>query len=253
MNVAFIVGTAGSGKSALTDALVRWFRSEGQNVISVNLDPAVLDLPYRPEVDVRDHVVADDLMRKYKLGPNAAIIMASDLVADRIGLVKEDMEEYRADLAIVDTPGQMEVFAFRESGAFIAREITKDLRLVVYLFDAPFSRNPFNFISSVLLAAAVHNRFLLPQLYTLSKLDLVGKSELERILDWSEDAALLEEAVETQISGPQRVMMREILHVLSSAEIFSTPIPTSAETNEGIIDLAGAILRVFTSGEKYEV
>lgn len=253
MNVAFVIGTAGSGKSALTDAVVRWYRSEGENVITVNLDPAVIELPYRPDVDVRDHIVVEDLMKRYKLGPNGAIIMASDLVADRIGLIRDDMERFEADLAVVDTPGQMEVFAFRASGHFIATEITRDPKLVAYLIDAPFSRTPFNFISSVLLAAAVYNRFLLPQIYVLSKSDLVSEEEVERILGWCEDTTLLESAVEREMTGPHRVLTREILRVLTEAEVFSTPTPVSAETNEGVIDLAGTVLRIFTGGDKFEV
>lgn len=244
---------AGSGKSALTAALTRWIRSKEQSVISVNLDPAAIDLPYKPDVDVRNHVVVDDLMKKYRLGPNGAIIMASDLAADRIGLIKKEMEELKADLAVVDTPGQMEVFAFRECGRFIAREITDDQRIVIYLFDAPFSRNPFNFISSVFLAAAVYNRFLLPQLYVLSKSDLISEKELNRILDWCEDTDLLETAVEKELSGPHRVMTREILRILSEAEIFSSPIPVSSMMNEGMIDLTGDILKVLTGGDKFEV
>jgi GTPase SAR1 family protein len=54
MFIVFVIGTAGSGKSYLTASFSDWLHLAKQNVITVNLDPGVLTLPYTPDVDIRD-------------------------------------------------------------------------------------------------------------------------------------------------------------------------------------------------------
>jgi len=53
-HIVYILGTAGSGKSALTLKLSELLFDEGWNVIRVNMDPGVRQLPYNPEVDVSE-------------------------------------------------------------------------------------------------------------------------------------------------------------------------------------------------------
>ena len=105
MPLAFIIGTAGSGKSLLTAALSEWLKMSKQDVAVVNLDPGALKLPYSPDVDVRNYVDVGNLMEKYGLGPNGALILAADLIADQIENLTEDIEATNADLVLVDTPG----------------------------------------------------------------------------------------------------------------------------------------------------
>src|SRR3989304_9851839 len=112
MPLAFIIGTAGSGKSLFTAAFAEWLKMSKQDVAVVNLDPGALKLPYQPDVDVRNYVDVGDLMEKYSLGPNGALIMAADLIADETESLSEEIEDLSPDIAIVDTPGQMELFAF---------------------------------------------------------------------------------------------------------------------------------------------
>jgi ABC-type ATPase involved in cell division len=54
MPLAFIIGTAGSGKSFFTAAFSEWLKMSKQDVAVVNLDPGALKLPYSPDVDVRN-------------------------------------------------------------------------------------------------------------------------------------------------------------------------------------------------------
>jgi len=46
--LAFLIGTAGSGKSLLTASFTNWLKTQKQKVITVNLDPGVFTLPYTP-------------------------------------------------------------------------------------------------------------------------------------------------------------------------------------------------------------
>jgi GTPase SAR1 family protein len=134
----FIVGTAGSGKSFLTAAFSDWLKLKRQEVISVNLDPGVLNLPYTPDVDVREYVSIEKLMDQYSLGPNGALIMAADLVATEIEAIREDVEEFNADYVLIDTPGQMELFAYRSSGTYLTHVLSGDEKSMVFLADSIF-------------------------------------------------------------------------------------------------------------------
>jgi GTPase SAR1 family protein len=131
MFIVFIIGTAGSGKSLLTASFSEWLKMSKQNVTVVNLDPGALKLPYSPDVDVRNYVNVGDLMEKYGLGPNGALIMAADLIADEIDEISREIEDLTSDIVLVDTSGQMELFAFRASGPYIATELTKEPKAII--------------------------------------------------------------------------------------------------------------------------
>jgi GTPase SAR1 family protein len=85
MNVAFVVGTAGSGKSSLTGVFSEWLRDHEQMTATVNLDPAAIALPYEPDLDVREYVDYERVMATKNLGPNGALIASVREVARNIG------------------------------------------------------------------------------------------------------------------------------------------------------------------------
>jgi len=189
-------------------------------------------------------------MEKYGLGPNGALIMAADLIADEIENISKDIEDANADIVLVDTPGQMELFAFRASGPYIVNALTREPKAMVYLFDAVFSINPFNYVSNMFLSAAVYNRFFQPQVHLLSKCDLLPKKEVERITDWSANPRTLENSIE-QLEGTKRLFSRNIMHAISQLGLKFLLIPVSAKTNEGLINFNTTLERILTGGEKY--
>jgi GTPase SAR1 family protein len=249
--VVFIVGTAGSGKSELTASFGDWLRMSKQDVSTVNLDPGVDVLPYSPDIDVRDYVNVVELMEKYKLGPNGALIMAADLVADQIEKISEEVQELQSDVILVDTSGQMELFAFRASGPFIANELTKEQKAVVYLYDAVFSLNPSNYVSNLFLSTAVFNRFTLPQIHVLSKCDLLPKEEVNRIVDWSARQEQLAEAIEQKLDGTKRLLSRSMMKALYGLGLKFPLLPISAKTGDGLTNFNTALERVLAQGDKY--
>ena len=251
MFVVFIIGTAGSGKSLLTASLCSWLRMQKQDVAIVNLDPGVIALPYTPDVDVRDYVDVFTLMKEYNLGPNGALIMAADLMAEEIDKVGAEVAGLNPDLVLVDTPGQMELFAFRASGPYIVNEMTKDAKAIVYLFDSVFCLSPLNYISNLFLSAAVYNRFLVPQVHVLSKCDLIPESEVNRIVDWSAKPKTLESAIEEKLSGTKRLLSRDMMRVIYGLGLRFPLIPVSAKENEGFINLNTALERILTGGDKF--
>ena len=251
MFVVFIIGTAGSGKSRLTAAFGEWLRMSKQDVAIINLDPGASILPYSPEVDVRDYVDVGTLMEQYGLGPNGALIMAADLIADRLEQISKEVEELQSDIVLVDTSGQMELFAFRASGPYIANGLTNEHKALVYLFDAVFSVNPLNYVSNLFLSSAVYNRFLLPQVYLLSKCDLLPKEEVDRIVDWSSDPNALVASIEEKLEGTKRLLSRNMVRVMYKLGLRFLLTPVSAKTNEGMINFNAGLERILSEGDKY--
>ena len=118
------MGTAGSGKSLLTSKILQYYEKNSAFASVLNLDPGVESLPYIPDVDVRDYVDIVALMKQYDLGPNGSMIMASDLIASKLDQIENQVGKVNPDYLIVDTPGQMELFAYRTSGPFFIQNIS---------------------------------------------------------------------------------------------------------------------------------
>jgi len=251
MFVVFVIGTAGSGKSLLTAAFADWLQLQKQNVITVNLDPGVITLPYTPDIDIRDYIKIEQLMNEYKLGPNGALIMAADLIAEETEKLSDELATFKPDIALIDTPGQMELFAFRQSGPYLANELTKEPKVLIYLFDSVFSSNPLNYVSNLFLSAAVYNRFFVPQVHVLSKSDLLPLEETQRIVDWSADPNALETAIEEKLDGTRRLLSRDTMHAVYRIGLRFLLIPVSAKTNEGFVNLNASLERILSGGEKF--
>lgn len=251
MFVGFIVGTAGSGKSLLSSTFSKWLKTAKQDVAVLNLDPGVSTLPYSPDLDVRDYVNVASLMDEHGLGPNGALIMAADLIAEKVETLSSEIEELDADLLLVDTPGQMELFAFRASGPYIAKELTTEPKAIIYLFDSVFSLNPLNYVSNLFLSAAVYNRFLIPQTHVLSKSDLLPPNELDQIVDWSANPEALEAAIDEKLNGTKRLLSRDMMHAIYRLGLRFLLTPVSAETNDGMLNLNATLERIFARGNKF--
>jgi GTPase SAR1 family protein len=251
MFIVFVIGTAGSGKSLLTSAFNEWLKVGKQKTVIVNLDPGVLNLPYSPDIDIRNYIDVRNIMREYGLGPNGALVMAADLIAEEAKRLGDEIEDLQSDMVIVDTPGQMELFAFRASGPYIANQLTKEPKAIVYLFDAVFSFNPLNYVSNMFLSTAVYNRFFFPQLHVLSKCDLLPPEEANRIVEWSCDPDAFDAVIDEKLSGTRRLLSRDMMQAMYSLGLQFNLIPVSSKTNEGLINLSSALERILAGGEKF--
>ena len=180
-----------------------------------------------------------------------ALPLAADLIADEVENLTRDIEAVDADIVLVDTPGQMELFAFRASGPYIVDELTREPKAIVYLFDAVFSINPLNYVSNMFLSAAVYNRFLHPQIHLLSKIDLIPKKEVERITEWSSNPRALDDSIEQKLEDTKRLFSRNMMHAINQLGLKFLLIPVSAKTNEGLINFNTSLERILTQGEKY--
>ena len=112
-----VLGSAGCGKTTLVANFGKWIEeTQDLNVSYVNFDPGVEELPYEPDFDIRNYIKVSDVMRKYHLGPNGALIKSSDLMLNYMDEIHKKLDKISADFILIDTPGQMELFVFRESG-----------------------------------------------------------------------------------------------------------------------------------------
>jgi len=250
MDVTFVAGTAGSGKSLLTSALKNWYVNRGEDAIAVNLDPGVIDLPYEPDVDIRDRIQLQQVMQDYGLGPNGALILAADMAATKLGEIQDEIDSYRAENVIIDTPGQTELFAFRESGEFIVNELKADSKLLLFLVDPLLANTPANFLSLALLSASVGLRLNIPKITVLTKRD-IARDGVKRISEWSKDTRVFEDALAETKNGEQYSLYSELFRSIRKLSFGADLYPVSSTTQEGLIALVGEMSRIGRGGEEF--
>ena len=171
MNI-LILGSAGAGKTLLTGMFGSYLKEEGYKIRLVNLDPGVVMLPYKPDFDIRKYFTLEQIMNEKGLGPNGAIVEAMEMLS------KTEIPRYEADFILIDTPGQLEVFAFRNSGPKIAGQLREKFGL--FLIDAT---SPIGSLLGLLLYSMTISYTLgLDKLVNvLNKIDLLDEGKKEVI------------------------------------------------------------------------
>lgn len=251
MKSIFISGTAGSGKTLLTSKLYEYYTKNGAFTAILNLDPGVDNLPYTCDVDVRDYVDYVSIMQQYELGPNGAMIMANDLIASKMDEIQNQIDRVNPDYLIVDTPGQIELFAYRSSGRFVVENLSAEEKTSIFIFDGALITTPVNFVSIALLATSIRLRLNLPAINVLTKTDLIG-DKLENILEWSTNMRALENAIAKEADGDTFSLTTNILRGLNLGGFAQGLIPISNVTGEGFVNLEGALSRILNLGEEVE-
>lgn len=251
LKMILLEGTAGSGKSLLASKLAEYYTGNGAFPAILNLDPGAEDLPYSCDVDVRDMVDVVSVMRNYGLGPNGAVVMANDIVASRIGQLQEEINAVNPDYLIVDTPGQIELFAYRVSGPLLARELAAEQRVGIFLYDGVLVNGPANFVSISLLAASIRLRLGIPAVNVLTKSDLL-EDKLGEILEWSSDARALEDAVSQTCDGEIYSLTTDVLRGLDAGGFYQGLVPVSNITGDGMDMLEASLSRIINRGEEVE-
>ncbi len=253
MFISFIVGTAGSGKSLLTAALEKWLVGLEMSVAIVNIDPGVDDPPYTSDVDIREYVDYGEIIQKFGLGPNGALVASIDLAVNYVQDIRDEMIDTAVDYVIVDCPGQMELFAYRNSGPLMVSALAgDDPALAVYLLDSNIARTPEGFLASLLLGISINMRFGLPQINVLSKPDILMEEKVREIASWSEEPVLLESALAATPAGLTKEYAEAILHMLQDLGGHMGVIPVSAKLMTGIDLLYGEMQQIFLGGDNIE-
>jgi GTPase SAR1 family protein len=218
MYTIFITGTAGSGKSLLTSRLLQWYKDNQLFPIGLNLDPGATNLPYEVDVDVRDYIDINTLMDNYALGP------------------------------IVDTPGQIELFAFRPSGPYFVSNFQSDNKATIFVFDSMLVSSPINYVSIALLAASVKLRLKTSQINILTKSDLILE-KLRDILEWSDSYHALEFALNNQKETEYSLLSKDLVRSMSKGGFMQNLIAVSSITMSGMVNLTASLSRILHQGE----
>eukprot|EP00536_Pseudo-nitzschia_multiseries_P007415 jgi/Psemu1/195604/e_gw1.175.114.1 len=226
-----VVGMAGSGKTTLMSQLQestmeydgddddddeagneesnRGEKAEGGEksmpAYCINLDPATLDVPYSPSIDIRDTVDYKEVMKQHRLGPNGAIMTSLNLYATKFDQVIRILEQ-RADekklseFLLVDTPGQIEAFTWSASGAILSESLASTFPTVmVFVVDTVrCASSPNTFMSNMLYACSMYYRTRLPLVICFNKTDVCSH---EFCMEWMRDFEAFQEALDNARSG----------------------------------------------------
>jgi hypothetical protein len=233
----YFAGTAGAGKSTLVAAYDRWAKQHAIGTTIVNLDPGAEKLPYTPDVDIRDWIRMDELMEEHGLGPNGAQVAAADMIALNLDEVKEELQAFRSEQVLVDTPGQIELFVFRQSGKHIIETLNPDRSVIAYLMDPFLARTAPGFASQLMLGATTMFRFQQPLVYLLSKADRVDAESLETIRGWAADAEALESSILSEEPNMSREFAAQVTRLLDTLRLENVLLPVSGTAGTGLDDL----------------
>ena len=252
MKNIFFVGTAGSGKSSLVAAYKKWLDDAGVDSVVINMDPGTDALPYEPDIDIREWIELGEVMQQYNLGPNGAQIVAADLMAINIKKMTEVLSTYKSDYVLIDTPGQLELFAFRESSNMTVDAFGKEDSLLVYLADPSLCRTPNGFISAMTLGALVQFRLQLPMINLLSKVDTLKEEDEQRMLDWYSVPDVLYGDLLDSDTNPETVVGMELFKAMENMGVFGEIRSVSAQDSIGLEEIYAASQLTFFGGEDNE-
>jgi len=246
MFVLFI-GTAGSGKTTLVNSFNEYLKSIDVKTKVVNLDPAVEYLPYKPDLDIRNKFTVEKIMIEEKVGPNHAQVLAMEKLARNVEEILDPIAKSECDIVLVDTPGQMEVFAFREAGPKVAEYLAKNKpTTAVYLIDCALSKKISEIILSLMYSKVIELRLGAPVITVINKIDLLGekKERLKEIIE-TLNPNLIREEVLKETSGVIAELAIETAEIILKYKAAERIIPISALKSENLDELYYIINEVF--------
>ncbi|KAI0221104.1 hypothetical protein L0F63_003704 [Massospora cicadina] len=181
------IGMAGSGKTTFMQRLNAHLHQLKSPPYIINLDPAVANVSYAPNIDIRSTVNYKEVMKQYGLGPNGGILTALNLFTTKFDQVLDLVDKKKGSLEylLVDTPGQIEIFTWSASGAIITETLAVSYPTVVaYIIDTPRTTSPATFMSNMLYACSILYKTKLPFVLVFNKTDVVSHAFAE---EWMTD------------------------------------------------------------------
>lgn len=182
------VGMAGSGKTTFMQRINAHLHAQKDPPYVINLDPAVLNVPFDSNIDIRDSVNYKEVMKQYNLGPNGGILTSLNLFATKVdqilGLLEkrtqpdpENPNRKPIHNILVDTPGQIEVFVWSASGTILLESIASSFPTVIaYIIDTPRTSSTSTFMSNMLYACSILYKTKLPMILVFNKTDVKDAS-----------------------------------------------------------------------------
>jgi GTPase SAR1 family protein len=211
------VGMAGSGKTTFMQRINSYLHSKKEPPYVVNLDPAVRNVPFESNIDIRDSVNYKEVMKQYNLGPNGGILTSLNLFATKIDQILSLLEkrtapppppapdapagsaQKRIKNILVDTPGQIEVFVWSASGDILLGSLASSFPTVIaYIIDTPRTASTSTFMSNMLYACSILYKTKLPMILVFNKTDI---KDAEFAKEWMTDFEKFQEALQNEEDG----------------------------------------------------
>ncbi|CCJ29798.1 unnamed protein product [Pneumocystis jirovecii] len=250
-----VVGMAGSGKTTFLQRLNAHIRSKEQIPYIVNLDPAVLSVPYNVNIDICDTINYKEVMKQYNLGPNGAILTSLNLFATKFDQVLSILEKRSSSHILFDTPGQIEIFTWSASGSIITDALASSFpTCIAYIIDTVRSRSCTTFMSSMLYACSILYKTKLPLIVVFNKTDVQDATFAK---EWMTDFETFQSALSRDEgnmegeggSGYMSSLMNSMSLMLEEFYRHLDVVAVSAITGLGMDDFLDAIKRKV---EEYE-
>ncbi|CAI5741684.1 unnamed protein product [Hyaloperonospora brassicae] len=237
-----VIGMAGSGKTTLMQRLAVYGVDAGLRNYVINLDPAVRKTGYTANIDIRDTVDYQQVMKEYGLGPNGAIMTSLNLFATRFDQVVDLLAKRSSDLdyALVDTPGQIEAFTWSASGQIITESLASTFpSVIVYVVDTPRTASPNTFMSNMLYACSILYKLKLPFVVVFNKIDVLRH---DFATEWMTDFEAFQKALDdVQDDSYMGSLSRSLSLVLEEFYNNLTSVGVSAATGEGMPEFFAAV------------
>jgi hypothetical protein len=163
--------------------------------------------------------------------------------------IKQSLEPFKAEYILMDTPGQLELFVFREAGKYTIQFLFPERSVLCYLLDPALAKTASGFVTQLLLSVTTNFRLQYPQLNVVTKTDGLSEEEQELIRQWSQDPQALYSAVINEESSVHRELSEHIVQVLEHLGGYSELLFTSKEDHYGMDDLYNGIQMMFTGGD----
>ena len=172
------------------------------------------------------------------------LYISNQEIQKKIDEINDTIQTYNPDYVFFDTPGQIELFAFRTSGPFFVQNINDQEKVNIFLCDSTLISKPENFVSIALLANSIKLQLKIPQICVLSKQDLIKDDNL---LKWADDPT--EIFNDLPEDGEIYNLTSRIARNLLESDLFDELIPVSSVNNQGIVEIIALLSRILDRGD----
>ena len=235
--VVLVIGMAGVGKTTLMHRINLFMNEKGIKGYYVNLDPAVRQVPFSANIDIRDTINYKEVMKQYGLGPNGAILTSLNLFATRFDQVIGILERRAGDIdyIFIDTPGQIEAFTWSAGGQIISELLgTTFPTTVLYISDTTRCHSPTTFMSNMLNSCSVLYKSRLPMVCVFNKIDI---TPCEFVKEWMDDFEAYQDAIDVDGEEYMGSLNRSLSLVMDEFYRNIKTVGVSAMTGTGMMEL----------------
>jgi GPN-loop GTPase len=252
----------GSGKTTFMQRINAHLHRKNQPPYVLNLDPAVLSVPFEANIDIRDSINYKEVMKQYNLGPNGGILTSLNLFATKVDQILSLMEKRSKPSLesktrpphhfLVDTPGQIEVFVWSASGSILLESLASSFPTVIaYIIDTPRASSTSTFMSNMLYACSILYKTRLPMILVFNKTDV---QEADFAHDWMTDFEKFQDALREEEqkgvfggegfgggSGYMSTLLNSMSMMLEEFYSHLKMVTVSSTTGDGVDDFFEAV------------